>query len=512
MIEIKVLKDLFQGNPKVRAMWDPVKNKAFTSLEGLTDKHWQGHIEGQLGIGQVPIHDDGNCWFGALDIDNHGAGTDGKPLDLFAFDSLVSSKGLPLVTCRSKSGGIHAYVFFDKPTPAQFVQVTLRSWSSMLGYPRCEIFPKQTKLKPDQAGNWINLPYFDAKDTQRYAVHDQRALTFEQFAKHAGQFRTNAEAIRAKVLEGHEEAPPCIQSMIMGGIKRGQRNDAMFVISVYSRKVGGDDWQDRVKALNGTVTDSPVTDSELDVILSSVSRQNYGYRCTTEPCLSLCDRKVCLTREYGIGSGENKRADLPAFTDLVKHLGDPVRWSLKINDVLVSGISSQALLDPLQMGVYCLEASNIVLPAIKRDQWQGLVTELMLNMRIIQADASSFDTGKIEQWLGEFVARCDFDVMDLKSKENMEYSRTMLRQDLPIIREINGDRVVAFKLMSFTEYLKKKKYMLSNDRRVDIILEKLGIEKIHNVKMGGWRGTMWYAPVENFNREHRSGIEFKPEI
>ena len=79
----------------------------------------------------------------AIDIDVND-------IDHASLGKKVEDLGLPLVVCRSKSGGAHCYLFLQKPCPAKDVVDALRNWSAALGYPGVEIFPKQIRRALDQ--------------------------------------------------------------------------------------------------------------------------------------------------------------------------------------------------------------------------------------------------------------------------------------------------------------------------------------------------------------------------
>ena len=65
------------------------------------------HLEGKHGVGSIPINENSQCKFGALDIDQY-------PLDLVALDKKLRDNDIPCVVCRSKSGGAHIFFFFTE--------------------------------------------------------------------------------------------------------------------------------------------------------------------------------------------------------------------------------------------------------------------------------------------------------------------------------------------------------------------------------------------------------------
>ena len=140
------------------------KGRAQTINSQAPTSVWMKHLKGQgIGLGLIPLLDDGkSVKWAAIDIDVND-------IDHACLEAKAVELGLPLVVCRSKSGGAHCYLFLQTPCSAKNVVDALRNWSAALGYPGVEIFPKQTERELDpqtgtpRPGNWINLPYFGAE-------------------------------------------------------------------------------------------------------------------------------------------------------------------------------------------------------------------------------------------------------------------------------------------------------------------------------------------------------------
>ena len=79
--------------------------------EPMTEKIVQGHIDGKQGIGAIPINEDNMCKFGAIDVDVYD-------LNHKELQERINKLDLPLLHCRSKSGGAHLYVFLKDWEPA----------------------------------------------------------------------------------------------------------------------------------------------------------------------------------------------------------------------------------------------------------------------------------------------------------------------------------------------------------------------------------------------------------
>ena len=134
--------------------------------EPLTVDKVQAHIDGKHGVGSIPITQDNMCKFGALDIDTYD-------LDHKSLNKKILKLKLPLLLCRSKSGGAHLFLFLKDWEPASLVREYLTEMSITRGHSGCEIYPKQDKILADRGdvGNFINMPYFKADLTTRYCLN-----------------------------------------------------------------------------------------------------------------------------------------------------------------------------------------------------------------------------------------------------------------------------------------------------------------------------------------------------
>tara|TARA_R110002072_G_scaffold211501_2_gene369074 strand:+ start:51 stop:650 length:600 start_codon:yes stop_codon:yes gene_type:complete len=155
------LGSLFKGLKRAHGVFEITGQKENGKYEGnvktvqepVTDVLWERHINGEQGLGVIPINEQDCCWWGCIDIDIYPA-----PYD--EIQSKVIELGLPLIMVLSKSGGIHLFLFLRHNYAASLVQETLKIFAEALGYGGCEIFPKQVCLKPGETGNWLNMPYF----------------------------------------------------------------------------------------------------------------------------------------------------------------------------------------------------------------------------------------------------------------------------------------------------------------------------------------------------------------
>jgi len=190
------------------------KGKASVVRAKRTLATFEKHLNGEQGVGIVPINEKNASFFGAIDIDQY-------PLDHAAIVKTVHRQKLPLVVCRSKSGGGHVYLFLKEPVPAETLQNKLKELASEIGCAAgTEIFPKQIQLVLERGdtGNFLNLPYFDHENGLRYAFkEDGSAATLEEFVEMAEATAITPQELEAllekeivEVDERIKSGPPCL--------------------------------------------------------------------------------------------------------------------------------------------------------------------------------------------------------------------------------------------------------------------------------------------------------------
>ena len=174
-----------------------IKPEYIWSKQAILPQHYQQHIDGKISIGIQPCTKEGKASFGCIDVDPENY----KDFNIVLLLSYIEKYKLPMVPCRSKSGGLHIYLFLTEAISAQTMRDALASILLPLELKRTtEIYPKQIELEPDEhgnmSGNFINLPYFNHTKTKRYALDkNNTALSLEQFIKIAITSRVSPEEL-----------------------------------------------------------------------------------------------------------------------------------------------------------------------------------------------------------------------------------------------------------------------------------------------------------------------------
>ena len=126
----------------------------------ITDQDYEDHLTGKKSIGINPCDDEGTSIFGAIDIDPKSY----TNFNLKKYLEIITEKNLPVIPVKSKSGGLHLYVFTKEKIKASEIREFLEKLLFIFGLPsNTEIYPKQTSLDSSDgkrpSGNFINLPY-----------------------------------------------------------------------------------------------------------------------------------------------------------------------------------------------------------------------------------------------------------------------------------------------------------------------------------------------------------------
>lgn len=375
------------------------KGTAHTVNAPVTVELWSAHLAGASGLGIVPIMEDNACRFGAIDIDAYD-------LDLKLLNAKINMRRFPLVLCRTKSGGAHLYAFFSENVPADAVIDKLRLMAAALGYGKAEIFPKQAKLLVSRGdvGSWINMPYFGADNTDRYALGANGArLSLEQFITYAQARMVSAEqltAVNADPDEALSGGPPCLQRLITDGFPEGTRNSGLFNLGIYAKKAHPDNWKVKVEEYNASYMKPPLTASETLGVIKALDKHDYNYTCKTQPIEAVCNADKCRRCKYGIGKGD---FGMPKFGSLTKLCTNPPIWFIDIEGGHRLEMTTEELQSPVHFQRKCMEVLHVVPGIPKRQEWTDILGELFENVNVVEVPAQATPRGHFLNLVEEFL-------------------------------------------------------------------------------------------------------------
>lgn len=476
------------GGPNVLRGKVEIKSSAKTIRSELTPQRWKDHLEGKSPLGVIPIRDNNTVLWGCIDVDSYGV----SHLDLV---KKLKSMKLPLLVCRSKSGGAHVFLFMAEPVPASDMQEFLREIAVAIGWGASEIFPKQRTVHLDRGdlGSWLNMPYFGGDETDRYCVDDQgRSLTLSKFLDLAESLKQPAVFISqsvetftdspdAKPNHDFGDAPPCMQHLSKVGFPEGTRNKGLLALGVFAKKKFGTKWPETLERWNRELMDPPLPSSEVVDVIRGLERKDYFYTCKDQPLLAHCNSAVCRTRKYGVGGDD----DYPSISGMSVLNTDPPLWFLDVEDQRIE-LTTEELQNFKYFQRVCMEQLFRTYRTMKQDAWLQVVGEAMRNAVRIEAPKEVGKTGHFYDLLEEFL-----------TDKHCGDAREDLLVGRPYLDEEQGRYY--FRLQDLSRMLENNNFRsFSRGQITTRLRQKGGNAHFFNIKGKGV--NVWYVPAEAFQR------------
>lgn len=477
----------FTGSPHAHGTYtikqssgtSPKKNGIAKTISGPPTKDlWQAHLQGDQSLGVIPVNGTGFCRWGALDIDEYD-------LDLNALTEKLND--YPVVLCETKSGGAHIFFFFSEDVDAGLVRRRLAEFSGFIGHGGCEVFPKQVISEAQAVGNWLNMPYFGNTRKARVLVSGKiRELTPQEFLKQAKRRAITAADLQALELslgEGQfNDGPPCLETMMAsGGFPEGQRNSGLYNVGIYMRLKHPDTWEDELASFNfnGPV-DPPLPNIEVQTLIKSLSRKaDYFYQCDKEPLCSSCNKQLCKTRKFGVGSEASEDLDV-LFSGIQKVDSDPALWILEVETHALV-LTTDEVMNWRAIQKKAMEKLNRLLPAIKPGKWAKILNRLLENVEVIQAPEDVGIAGQIMDLFETFVRD-----RATEDKHQINVGKVWVNEGK-----------VWFKSSAFMHYLNQHRSMFNKTIVYNALRQNLGEFDSNTRKtIAGHKSTIWIVPYK----------------
>ena len=476
--------DLFAGFDKAHGSYDvkrtndrgKAEGKALTLPGAPTPELWVDHITGRgPGLGVIPLLLDNTLWWACLDVDVYN-------IDHKQLIARIDELGLPLVVCRTKSGGAHCFLFFQQPEPAAAVRPILEEWAALLGHGGCEIFPKQVERFDDKdIGNWLNMPYYYAEKTSRYGIKDGGvALGLDDFLQYADSKRTTLEALQQlgheQPVGDFEEGPPCLQYLqSKGGFVEGTKKDGMFNVAIYLRKRYPDEWQDKLLQYNLIMCKPPLKIQEVTSLAKQVDKKNYSYRCKLAPINAVCRRTICLGRTYGVGENPEGEGG-PEIGNITKYEGDTPLWYVDISGRRVM-LTTEELTNQNEFRKKVFNVTNRWLGLVPRARWDRWLNTKASSCDIIETPKEATPFGQFQIIVYQYLTG----MAHATTKEELAHRMTPYR---------TGMGEVWFRSRGILDYLITHSVHFKSEHHVWQMLREMGAR--HDfINVGGERFNIW---------------------
>jgi len=467
----------------------------------MTDQNWLDHLEGKDSFGTVPIRDNSTTSWGVIDIDRYN-------IEHKKFIKTIRERKYPFVPYRSKSNGLHLILHLSEPVPAADMRKKMIGIASDLGVndTKTDIFPAQdtVDLTPEkwddkQKGQFVNLPYHNAKFPTRCAMDDEaQSLSFDKYIEYVKQFIITKEQfnkLKTATDTENKQWPNCVNKFIRNQIREGEgRNDAMFNVGVLCKKVNEDKdyWEAEIREMNKTICVPPLTPKEIAKVIEQVEKKDYSYKCGTSVARMYCNGSTqCAKRKFGIGLNEA----IPEVGKLVK----------------VNSYPDPYWLLPIQGKVVKLDTKQLY--------QQQLLGERLLNYDIVwrPLKPSKRDPDPYRDWLEELISnKQDMEGFDGEEEKKEVFNTRIIKffEDTDTITEfdqIEHDNIfqdgkeIRFKLETFRQFMKKQGYNWS-EKDCTIFLQGAGCEK--KAKFQGIQARHWVATLPKQTEHRNKDVKF----
>tara|TARA_R110000764_G_scaffold145900_2_gene233681 strand:+ start:542 stop:2125 length:1584 start_codon:yes stop_codon:yes gene_type:complete len=289
-----------------------------TIHEELTPKHWKAHLDGKSRIGIRPeIGED--CLWGCIDVDPNNY----KDYSEKKYVEIIKEYKLPFVPVKSKSGGLHIFVFFTELASVKKVSKKLNEINEQY-FLSNEVFPMNKA---------VNMPYFNSNRTMEYAFDENNTpvmcggfidLAKDKQIKPDDFFKFKVQNYDAESEWNHY--PPCVQKLIQEGWSGNNRNNYLFNVMVLEMKknttLAVKNLEEIGITRNSEIFATPLPRNEVSALCKSVHKQGYEFQCPPKHAelQPICNKELCKSRRLGIGEAIPEIID--AFENIT-YIQDP---------------------------------------------------------------------------------------------------------------------------------------------------------------------------------------------
>jgi hypothetical protein len=337
-------------------------------------------IEGKNMLGICPITSESKVRWCAIDVDKYATPEQNKELvkTIYRFN-------MPILPFRTKSGGLHLYLFFNDFITGQQGRIFINAFRRAFGMDvKTELFPKQTTIKQGDKGGWLNMPYFGHEETDRFLIRrDLDNATLDECLISIKQNLQTLESIKEFLNTlPFSDGPPCLQTISIQG-ETDHRNNYLFNVARYAKTKHGEDFPHVVELANSELT-KPLEDREVLVsVIRTFTKKDYAYKCKEAPIVSFCDKAECKLREYGVGGQHISPLN---YEELTQYKTDPPYYEWKIDGALLKFFSEQEILNQQVFRAMVFRMLNTYPYRVEDSDWTKIINTAAANIKIVEMD------------------------------------------------------------------------------------------------------------------------------
>lgn len=346
----------------------------------LSHVMYREHLEGKVGLGISPIDFENNCRFGVLDIDDYSLSPE-------TFMGISRDYDLPFCLFRSKSGGLHCYIFFSESIKAGLIREIMRKFILLFGLNvNTEIFPKQEKLFSSSSPSWINLPYFGGTDSYMYDMKCEKVpleLALMEVSNRKVRWETLKDKYESLPLS---DGPMCLQSLFIRSDTMSDgdgRNNYLFNMGIYYKSSGSVSFEDNIFMANNKLLEPKEESNIVNQIIKPIQKKTYSYRCSDHPLCDNCNVDLCKERKFGKGGDEISSL---SFEELRQIKTNPPYYLWMVNGHEMVFYKESELREQQVFADQCMRMLHVVPNTIKRQRWTEILNKAFMDIVVEEVD------------------------------------------------------------------------------------------------------------------------------
>ena len=493
-----------------------VEGKSTVIRQPVTNELWKNHLEGVgLRLGIFPVTAEGTCRWGVIDIDKYS-------YDYEALLKKIRTEKLPLIMCRSKSGGAHLFFFTEELVSAAELKYAMEKCAALLGVKDImdRIYPMQTKILASRGdtGSYLNMPYYNAEEGSQYAYNDDFSAAsideffklydtyvvkdLAKFIKESPSLPATIKAKRRKENSPYAEAPPSLLTLMKQKVGKGHRDQFLFALGVFYRKAQADErFKDKkgnpltveelMRQANRDYMVEPLTEKEVNKTIDSLDRHDYQrYPCQSPPLKGVCNPTICLTRKYGITNDEFPKDAKQIFENLTELESNPRLFFIDVQpddlqkDKIRVELEAHQLRKKDKFYDAVLDRAGVWLPDMKTNEFNTLMSEVYKTRNIEEAETEADEDQDIRDWFESFVSATAAYTERANLLQGVCYYNMETKE-------------LEFRLDLFIKYLRVQRVTISRPKLISRLKRILKASKKHaTITISGKenRLTVWRIP------------------
>ncbi len=210
-------------------------------------------------------------------------------------------------------------------------------------------------------------------------------------------------------------------------------------------------------------------------MIRSAGKKNYSYKCKDQPICDVCNREVCLKKEFGVGGGSGDPG--VNFGPLIKLETDPPTWIWSVDAANIE-LSTEQLMDQRRFQMRVLEVLNKITMLIKPGKWAALLSEHLAAVQVIAVPKDATKEGQLFVHLERY---CTSRVVGASLDE------------LLLGKPFTDDARTYFSATDFLQYLQQHRVSGVDERKLFTWLRERGADH-HRKTIKGKNIVYWSVP------------------